>query len=51
MNTTTTPASTEAARLDAAIAYWLSLTPRLDGERRLIDRTVADLRARRLALG
>jgi hypothetical protein len=46
-----TNANTTAARLDAAIAYWLTLTPRLDGERRLIERTVADLRARRAALG
>lgn len=41
----------QSRRLDAAIRHWESLMPRLEGERRLIEDTLRDLRARRLALG
>jgi hypothetical protein len=39
------------AKLEAAIRHWESLTPKLDGERRLIENTLRELRARRAALG
>jgi hypothetical protein len=48
--TTTTYQADRIAKLEAAIRHWEACQPKLEGEHRLVENTLRELRARREAL-